>query len=129
MTPFDLYRRLRGLNPAPFAALLKLDDRRGQPRRRPERFIQLRDGLVETCPIKGTRPRGATPAEDRVLADELLASEKDRAENVMIVDLLRNDLSRVCRDGSVEVPRSARSRASPPCITWSPPSPGRCGRA
>jgi para-aminobenzoate synthetase component I len=104
MTPFDLYRRLRGLNPAPFAAFLKLDDL-VVASASPERFIQLRDGLVETCPIKGTRPRGATPAEDRVLADELLASEKDRAENVMIVDLLRNDLSRVCRDGSVEVPR------------------------
>ena len=104
MTAFDLYRRLRGLNPAPFAAFLKLDDL-AVASASPERFIQLRDGLVETCPIKGTRPRGATPAEDRVLADELLASEKDRAENVMIVDLLRNDLSRVCQDGSVEVPR------------------------
>ena len=104
LTAFDLYRRLRALNPAPFAAYLKLDDV-VVASASPERFIQLRDGIVETCPIKGTRPRGATPAEDRVLADELLASEKDRAENVMIVDLLRNDLSRVCRDGSVEVPR------------------------
>jgi para-aminobenzoate synthetase component 1 len=104
LTAFDLYRRLRGLNPAPFAAFLRHDDV-VVASASPERFIQLREGRVETCPIKGTRPRGATPAEDRVLADELLASEKDRAENVMIVDLLRNDLSRVCRDGSVEVPR------------------------
>jgi para-aminobenzoate synthetase component 1 len=104
LTAFDLYRRLRALNPAPFAAYLKIDDV-VVASASPERFIALREGKVETCPIKGTRPRGATPAEDCVLADELLASEKDRAENVMIVDLLRNDLSRVCRDGSVEVPR------------------------
>ncbi len=104
LTAFDLYRRLRGLNPAPFAAFLRHDDV-VVASASPERFIRLREGVVETCPIKGTRPRGATPAEDRVLADELLASEKDRAENVMIVDLLRNDLSRVCLDGSVEVPR------------------------
>ena len=104
LTAFDLYRRLRGLNPAPFAAFLRHDDV-VVASASPERFTALRGGRVETCPIKGTRPRGATPAEDRVLADELLASEKDRAENVMIVDLLRNDLSRVCRDGSVEVPR------------------------
>jgi len=104
MTAFDLYRRLRGLNPAPFAAFLKLGEV-VVASASPERFLQLRDGRVETCPIKGTRPRGATPAEDRMLADELLASEKDRAENVMIVDLLRNDLSRVCQDGSVDVPR------------------------
>ena len=103
MTAFDLYRRLRGLNPAPFAAFLRLDDV-AVASASPERFIALRAGRVETCPIKGTRPRGATPAEDRVLADELLASEKDRAENVMIVDLLRNDLSRVCCDHTVDVP-------------------------
>ena len=103
LTPFDLYRRLRALNPAPFAAYLKLDDV-VVASASPERFIALRDGRVETCPIKGTRPRGATPAEDRVLADELLASEKDRAENVMIVDLLRNDLSRVFQRHFVDAP-------------------------
>jgi para-aminobenzoate synthetase component 1 len=103
LTPFDLYRRLRTINPAPFAAFLKLDDV-AIASASPERFLHVAEGRVETRPIKGTRPRGATPAEDRALAAALRASEKDRAENVMIVDLLRNDLSRVCRDGSVEVP-------------------------
>ena len=104
LSALDLYRRLRDLNPAPFAAFLKCGDVEIASAS-PERFLRLDDGRVETCPIKGTRPRGASPAADRALAAALLASEKDRAENVMIVDLLRNDLSRVCRDGSVEVPR------------------------
>jgi para-aminobenzoate synthetase component 1 len=104
MTPFDLFRRLRALNPAPFAAHLALGDA-AVVSSSPERFLRLDEGWVETRPIKGTRPRGATPERDEELAVELLASEKDRAENVMIVDLLRNDLSRVCMDGSVAVPR------------------------
>ncbi len=103
MTPLDLYGRLRAVNPAPFAAYLRFGDV-ALASSSPERFLKLRGGRVETRPIKGTRPRGRTPRRDDDLALELLSSEKDRAENVMIVDLLRNDLSRVCRDRSVEVP-------------------------
>jgi para-aminobenzoate synthetase component 1 len=103
LTPFDLYRRLMAINPAPFAAYLNFGGT-AIASASPERFLSLRNGWVETRPIKGTRPRGKTPQEDERLAAELLASEKDNAENVMIVDLLRNDLSRVCRDGSVNVP-------------------------
>ena len=101
--PFEMYRRLRDASPAPFAAYLDLGDVIVASHS-PERFLELRGDRVETRPIKGTRPRGATPAEDDALAAELLTSEKDRAENVMIVDLLRNDLSRVCLDHSVRVP-------------------------
>ena len=102
-TPFDLYCRLTDTNPAPFAAYFETPDC-AVVSCSPERFLQVRGGEVETRPIKGTRPRGATPEEDRGLAAELLASEKDRAENVMIVDLERNDLGRVCEFGSVHVP-------------------------
>jgi para-aminobenzoate synthetase component I len=101
--PFALYCALRRRNPAPFAAYL----RHGEVAivsASPERFLKLAQGRVETRPIKGTRPRGATPAEDEALKQELTESIKDRAENLMIVDLLRNDLSRVCRDRTVEVP-------------------------
>jgi para-aminobenzoate synthetase component 1 len=99
-TPFALYRRLRERSPAPYAAWL--DAGRFQLlSASPERFLRLDGRMVETRPIKGTRPRSADPARDAELAAELLASGKDRAENVMIVDLLRNDLSRVCRPGSV----------------------------
>ena len=71
----------------------------------PERFLDVRDGRVEARPIKGTRPRSTDAVADAALVAELVASAKDRAENLMIVDLMRNDLSRVCRPGSVEVPR------------------------
>ena len=101
--PWDLYRRLRHFNPAPFAAYL------GYPEAdvlsaSPEEFIRLEDGRVRVRPIKGTRPVGRTPEETALQAEALLASEKERAENVMIVDLIRNDIGRVCRIGSVEVP-------------------------
>ncbi|HXV24910.1 MAG TPA: aminodeoxychorismate synthase component I [Alphaproteobacteria bacterium] len=103
LDPFSLHRRLMAVNPAPFSAYLNFGGT-VIASASPERFLALRNGWVETRPIKGTRPRGKTPEEDERLAAELLASEKDNAENVMIVDLLRNDLSRVCRDGSVAVP-------------------------
>ncbi|HET7042862.1 MAG TPA: aminodeoxychorismate synthase component I [Gemmatimonadales bacterium] len=99
--PWALYRALRANSPAPFSAYLQHDDH-AVVSHSPERFLQLSaDRWVETRPIKGTRPRGRTPAEDRALAAELLASAKDRAEHVMIVDLLRNDLSRVSTPGTV----------------------------
>ena len=104
LTPFTVYRRLRQLTPAPFAAYLRCGEARVLASASPERFLRLsHDGRIDTRPIKGTRPRGATPQEDADLADTLLASDKDRAENLMIVDLLRNDLSRVSRTGSVRV--------------------------
>ncbi len=102
--PFELYTRLRSRNPAPFAAYFEIEGT-AVLSVSPERFLRLEeDGSVETRPIKGTRPRGADPADDARLEQELLSSDKDRAENVMIVDLLRNDLSRVCRAGSIHVP-------------------------
>lgn len=99
----ELYGRLRERNPSPFAGYFDLGDF-VLASASPERFLRVVNGDVETRPIKGTRPRGATPQEDQTQIDELLASAKDRAENVMIVDLLRNDLGRVCRYGSVRVP-------------------------
>jgi para-aminobenzoate synthetase component 1 len=101
--PLGIYAQLRAANPATFGAFVAGSDQTILSMS-PERFLRLRGDRVETRPIKGTRPRSADPAEDRRLADELVASEKDRAENVMIVDLLRNDLSRVARPGTVEVP-------------------------
>ena len=101
--PRDLYRRLRALNPAPFAAYLEHEDW-ALVSASPERFLSLDRGRVETCPIKGTARRDASPEADAMLAAALLASAKDRAENVMIVDLLRNDLSRVCLEHSVLTP-------------------------
>jgi para-aminobenzoate synthetase component 1 len=107
--PWPLYRRLRTGDPALFAAWLDLGERRAILSASPEPFLSVdRFGRVESNPIKGTRPRGATREEDRRLAAELLASDKDHAENVMIVDVLRNDLGRVCLPGSVRVPRLCR---------------------
>ncbi|TWB65854.1 aminodeoxychorismate synthase subunit I [Nitrospirillum amazonense] len=109
VTPLDLYVRLRTRAAAPFSALLDLGPKGGEARAvvsvSPERFLAVdAEGRVETRPIKGTRPRDADPVRDAALAAELLASAKDRAENLMIVDLMRNDLSRVAVVGSVTVP-------------------------
>ncbi|CAK0744574.1 Aminodeoxychorismate synthase component 1 [uncultured Gammaproteobacteria bacterium] len=105
LTPFDLYRRLRCLSPAPFAACLNCGGGVWLAGASPERFLAVDShGRVETRPIKGTRPRGATPEADRRLLAELVASTKDRAENLMITDLMRNDLGRACKIGSISVP-------------------------
>lgn len=102
---YDLYLRLRAATPAPFAAFMNAGDGLHILSASPERFLKAdTTGAVETRPIKGTRPRGGSGAEDRALAAALLASAKDRAENLMIVDLLRNDLARVCVPGSIKVP-------------------------
>jgi len=102
VTPYELYRRLRQLNPAPFASYLNFDGIIIVSAS-PERFLRVDGDWVETRPIKGTRPRGKDTTEDAMLAQELLDSIKDRAENVMIVDLERNDLGRVCQYGTVKV--------------------------
>ncbi|MGB1361072.1 MAG: aminodeoxychorismate synthase component I [Alphaproteobacteria bacterium] len=104
-TPLQVYQYLSHINPAPFSAYMNCGDM-VIASSSPERFIVAdKNGLVETRPIKGTRPRGKDKEEDKKLADELLGSEKDRAENVMIVDLMRNDLSKVCKAGSINVPQ------------------------
>ena len=102
ISPYELYRRLRKVNPAPFASYLNFDGVTVVGAS-PERFLSVHDDRVETRPIKGTRPRGKDEVEDAMLARDLTDSIKDRAENVMIVDLERNDLSRVCRYGTVKV--------------------------
>ena len=111
--PFDLFARLRADSPAPFSAYLRLPGR-ALVSNSPERFLKVSspdgggDLTIETQPIKGTRPRGADRAEDARLIAELSASAKDRAENLMIVDLMRNDLARVTPPGGVAVPELFR---------------------
>lgn len=100
LSPLQLYKKLREINPAPFSAFLNYDEVMIASAS-PERFLKTNNKNVETRPIKGTRKRSADIQKDRALAEQLLQSEKDRAENVMIVDLLRNDLGRVCKNISV----------------------------
>ena len=104
--PFSIYRALRRLNPSPYMFYL---DFGGDPRlaligSSPEMLVRLQDGVAETHPIAGTRPRGRTEEEDKALETELLGDPKERAEHVMLVDLGRNDLGRVCVPGTVRVP-------------------------
>ena len=104
---FAAYLALRSLGPAPYAAFLNLPHARILCAS-PERFVSVREGKVSTRPIKGTRPRGSDAQQDRLLAEELRCHPKDRAENLMIVDLLRNDLGKSCIPGSVVVPELFR---------------------
>ena len=111
--PWTAYQALRVACPTPFAGYLALPKGDAVLSLSPERFVKVSQRQVETRPIKGTRPRGRNSAEDAAFADELMASEKDRAENLMIVDLLRNDLGRTCRIGSVKVPELFRLESYP----------------
>jgi para-aminobenzoate synthetase component 1 len=101
--PFELYCNLRSINPTPFASFLNFAEVKIISAS-PERFLRIEDRKVQTRPIKGTRPRGREVLEDNMFAMDLLESEKDRAELVMIVDVERNDLGRVCEYGTVKVP-------------------------
>jgi para-aminobenzoate synthetase len=106
-SPLEVYLRLRELNPAPYAGFLQHDvsgARAWLLSSSPERYATIADGILETKPIKGTTPRGATPAQDEEQRLLLSSTPKFRAENLMIVDLLRNDLAMVCEPGTVEVP-------------------------
>jgi anthranilate synthase component 1 len=102
-SPLDLYRALRTVNPSPYMFILEAGDF-SIVGASPEVHVRLTDGLVEIRPIAGTRKRGPTPAEDAALEKELLADEKELAEHLMLVDLARNDIGRVCRFGTIRVP-------------------------
>jgi len=100
--PFAIYRTLRSLNPSPYMYYLKLKDI-SLVGTSPEMLVRCEDGLIQTRPIAGTRPRGRNEKEERKLADELIKDKKERAEHLMLVDLGRNDLGRVCKIGTVQV--------------------------
>jgi anthranilate synthase component 1 len=100
--PVSLYRSLRQSNPAPFAGLMRWNDQVLMSSS-PERLVQVRGSRVQTRPIAGTRPRGGDDGRDRALSEELIGNLKERAEHIMLIDLERNDLGRVCKPGSVEV--------------------------
>lgn len=109
LTPLTLYRRLRALAPAPFAACFSLGAGKFILSASPEHFLRVEaNGHVKTYPIKGTSPRGITSTLDATMAAALATSTKDRAENLMIVDLLRSDLSKTCQPGSIRVPQLCR---------------------
>ena len=117
--PFDLYRALRLINPSPYMFYLDQGDMKVVGAS-PEILVRLEDGQISYRPIAGTRPRGATPAEDQALEAELLADPKERAEHLMLVDLGRNDVGRVAKIGSVRVPELFASNATPTSCTSSP---------
>ena len=102
--PWHSYKKLREINPSPFSAFINVPDCIVLSAS-PERFLKVRNKVVETKPIKGTRPRSAEKQKDELLQNDLVNSIKDKAENVMIVDLLRNDLSKCCKINSVKVPK------------------------
>ncbi len=102
--PWVAYLKLRKLNAAPYSSFFKIPEG-AVLSTSPERFLKVDNGLVETKPIKGTRRRSTDVYEDRALSEDLMESKKDRAENLMIVDLLRNDIGKSCRHGSVSVPK------------------------
>ena len=102
-SPLDLYRALRTVNPSPYMFILEAGEF-SIVGASPEVHVRLTDGRVEIRPIAGTRKRGASPAEDAAAEKELLADDKERAEHLMLVDLARNDIGRVCRYGSIRVP-------------------------
>ena len=104
LSPYDAYARLRETNPAPFSCVARLSNDIHVLSSSPERLVEVRQGVVRTRPIAGTYPRGEDHAEDRRLSAELLMHPKERAEHIMLVDLERNDLGRICRPGSVHVP-------------------------
>lgn len=111
--PWQAWKQLKQVAPTPFSAYIDLEEN-AVLSLSPERFLFCNpQGQVETRPIKGTRPRGKTSAEDKANAEDLVTSEKDRAENVMIVDLLRNDISKVCQPGSVKVPELFKLESYP----------------
>ncbi len=102
VTPAGLYRRLRACNPGPFAGIMRWGGH-SVLSSSPERLLQIRDGIAQTRPIAGTRPRGRDQDSDRLLSSELIGHPKERAEHVMLIDLERNDLGRVCQPGTVQV--------------------------
>jgi anthranilate synthase component 1 len=100
--PLSIYERLRSTNPSPFAAMMRYEDF-SLMSSSPERLLSIRGGIASTRPIAGTRPRGTSPETDAALLESLLSNEKERAEHVMLIDLERNDLGRVCVGGTVRV--------------------------